>query len=128
MPRPTARRRLWRRRAEPDPLGTGLWRRVYADCATAARAAPALDPLLPRVRSLAQAAHSRWPSDSLDVPSDRDARAAYDRLHAVQQAFREAAYRSRMAAVDTCPDGRRRQQGLSQGAVAEAVRRLDDHA
>lgn len=126
MPRSSAGRWPWRRRTEPDPLGTGLWRRCYADCATAARAAPALDPLLPQVHALAQAGQERWPSDSLDVPSSRDGRAAYDRLRAVQQAFREAAYRSRSAAVETCPDDRRRQRELSQASVAEAIRRLGD--
>lgn len=105
-------------------MGTGLWRRCYNDCVTAARAAPVLDPLLPQVRSIAEASQARWPSDSLDVPSDAAGREAYERLRRVQQAFRESAYRSRMAVVATCPDDRQRQQTLSQGAVADAVRGL----
>ncbi|MGA7689625.1 MAG: hypothetical protein WCA29_10415 [Jiangellales bacterium] len=114
----------WRRTSASDPLGTGLWRRCYADCATAARASPALDPLLAQVRAMAEANHTRWPSDSLDVPSDSAGRAAYEHLRQVQMAFRESAYRARMAAVATCPDDRLRQQVLGQTAVAEAVRRL----
>jgi hypothetical protein len=78
------------------------------------------------VRSSALSAQSRWPSESLDVPADADARAAYQQLRGVQQSFREAAYRTRMAAVATCVDERRRQQSLAQAAVAEAVRSLTD--
>lgn len=115
----------WRRPAEPDPLGTGLWRRGYADCVTAARAAPVLEPLLTDVRSLAESGQSQWPSESLDVPADSHGRAAYQQLRAVQQAFREAAYRTRMASVATCADDRLRQHALAQGAVADAVRRLE---
>jgi hypothetical protein len=114
----------WRRPAGPDPLGTGLWRRGYADCLTAARAAPVLDPLLAQVRSLAESGQAHWPSQTLDVPSDSDGRDAYQQLRGVQQAFREAAYRTRMAAVATCEDDRQRQSALAQGAVADAVRRL----
>jgi hypothetical protein len=83
-----------------------------------------LDPLLPAVRSIAEASQTRWPSDSLDVPSDAAGREAYERLRKIQQSFRESAYRNRLAAVATCPDDRRLQQTLSQGAVADAVRRL----
>lgn len=83
-----------------------------------------LDPLLPAVRSIAEAGQRRWPSHSLDVPSDASGREAYERLRRVEQSFRESAYRNRLAAVATCPDDRQRQQTLSQGAVADAVRRL----
>jgi hypothetical protein len=118
----------WRRASASDPLGTGLWRRCYTDCATAARASPALEPLLAQVRAMAEANQTRWPSDSLDVPSDAAGRAAYERLRQVQLAFRESAYRSRMAAATTCPDDRLRQQTLGQSAVAEAVGRLGPDA
>lgn len=77
---------------------------------------------------MAEANQTRWPSDSLDVPSDAAGRAAYERLRQVQLAFRESAYRSRMAAATTCPDDRLRQQTLGQSAVAEAVGRLGPDA
>lgn len=89
----------WRRERPPDPLGSGLWRRLYDDCVTAARHAEALTPLMGHVREMAEQGEHRWPSDSLDVPADPDGRAYYLRLRDVQRACAEAAYRSRLSSV-----------------------------
>jgi hypothetical protein len=92
-------RRPWRRRRDPDPLGDGLWRRLYDDCATAARRAPVLADMLPRVRALAEEGQARWPADGLDVPSTDAGRAHYLRLRDVRRAFADVAYRMRLAEV-----------------------------
>ncbi|HSK25471.1 MAG TPA: hypothetical protein VK894_00995 [Jiangellales bacterium] len=95
---------LFRRRrpAPSDPLGSGVWRRAYDDCATAPRrtaplvdraTAARLDAAASAVLGSARTAAQRWPADGLDVPADPAARAAYDRLRAVAAASREVAYR-----------------------------------
>jgi hypothetical protein len=89
-------RRLLPRRGADDPLGHGLWQRLYLDCRTALRDAPEGGELLPAVHAWAQHAHQRWPSESLDVPADPEGRATYRQLQALSQALREAAYRSRL--------------------------------
>lgn len=92
-------RLLRRRRRAPDPLGTGLWRRLHDDCVTASRRAPELSALVEKVRAYAEEGQRRWPSDSLDVPADEAGRAHYAVLRDVQRAFREVAYRTRLTAV-----------------------------
>jgi len=104
-----------------DPLGSGLWRRLHDDCATATRQSNELAALLPTMQALAATAQTRWPSVCLDVPSDADGRAVYERLSRVQRAFREVAYRARLAssgapAVD--------QHRLRLSALEEAGRLL----
>lgn len=91
------------------------------DSATAARHVETLEPLLPRLRVLVEGAHARWPSQSLDIPSDPEGRAFYLRLTAVQQACREAAYRARLAGVG---GGDPRQEVLLRAAVATAATAL----
>jgi hypothetical protein len=104
--------RLFRRRSPdpPDPLGSGVWRRTYDDCATAARrSGPRLDPGSARCLSLALAvvldtartAGERWPTDALDVPADPAARLTYERLRGADRAFREVAYRVSLLAAGT---------------------------
>lgn len=140
MPRPPSRRWPWRRTSEPDPLGTGLWRRAYDDCATAARHAPVLDDLLPQVRAMAETGQAQWPSDTLDVPAAADGRRHYQRLRDVQRCFREVAYRTRVGSVDAETSGpgtsgtftsgigtsgaAGRQVALGQAALDEACRLL----
>jgi hypothetical protein len=80
-------------------LGPGLWRRLYDDCATAARQAPVLDALLAAAYSMAEQGQRRWPSASLDVPSDPAGLAHYQRLRQVRRCFSDVAYRERLAAV-----------------------------
>lgn len=109
----------WGRRREPDPLGDGLWRRTYTDCATAARRASELSDLLPAVYDLARTGHQQWPSESLDVPADPDGRAHYCALRQVEREFREITYRRRLARVAGAPETQDR-------LAKEARRRLDD--
>lgn len=112
-----------RRRSAPDPLGSGLWRRLYDDCATAARRAPSLQTLLPQVYSHAEQGQRRWPSASLDVPADSAGRTHYAMLREVDQSFREVAYRSRLAALD---DGTDTQRRLRDEALQRAWSLLTD--
>jgi hypothetical protein len=120
--------RLLRRRSPdpPDPLGSGVWRRTYDDCATAARrSGPRLDPGSARRLSLAlgvvldtaRTAGERWPTDTLDVPADPAARLTYERLRAAGRAFREVAYRVSLLAAGT---------GGGVDQVALLARTLDD--
>jgi hypothetical protein len=122
--------RLFRRRSPdpPDPLGSGVWRRTYDDCATAARrSGPRLDPGSARRLSLALAvvldtartAGERWPTDALDVPADPAARLTYERLRGADRAFREVAYRVSLLAAGTGGGG-----GVDQ--VVLLARALDD--
>jgi hypothetical protein len=104
-------------------LGSGLWRRLYDDCATAARRATSLQPLLPQVYALAEAGQQRWPSAGLDVPADSAGRAHYAVLREVDQSFREVAYRSRLAAVSERTDTQRR---LGDEALQRARSLLTD--
>lgn len=89
----------WQRERRPDPLGDGLWHRLYDDCATAARRAPVLLELLPTVRALAEAAQAEWPTDGLDVPPSPDGQASHRRLREVRRAFVDVAYRHQLADV-----------------------------
>jgi hypothetical protein len=120
--------RLSRRRSPdpPDPLGSGIWRRTYDDCATAARRSGSrLDPgsarrlslALAVVREAARTAGERWPTDALDVPADPAARLTYERLRAAGRAFREVAYRVSLLAAGT---------GGGVDQVALLARTLDD--
>jgi hypothetical protein len=111
----------------PDLLGSGVWRRTYDDCATAARrSAPLLDPGSARRVSLALSvvldtagtAGERWPTDMLDVPADPAARLTYERLRAAGRAFREVAYRVSLLAAGT--------GGGEADQVALLARALDD--
>jgi hypothetical protein len=113
----------WRRDREPDPLGTGLWRRTYADCATAARHAPDLNDLLADVYALATTGQHRWPSDTLDVPAEAAGREHYAVLRDVEQAFREVAYRTRLAGVGDSTPGQHR---LAADALTRARTLLTD--
>ena len=121
--------RLIRRRSPdpPDPLGSGVWRRTYDDCATAARrSGPRLDPGSARRLSLAlgvvldtaRTAGERWPTDTLDVPADPAARLTYERLRAAGRAFREVAYRVSLLVAGT--------GGGGVDQVALLARALDD--
>lgn len=114
----------WRRPSEPDPLGTGLWHRTYDDCVTAARRAPVLNDLLPRVWTMAESGQQRWPSESLDVPADDAGLRHYRRLREVQRAFREVAYRTRLAPMETGA-AHVRQGDLAREAMDDAVRALN---
>ena len=107
----------WRRQRAPDPLGTGLWRRLHDDCATAARRAPDLSALMDQVRARAEDGQSRWPSDGLDVPADEEGRAHYAMLRDVQRAFGEVAYRTRLTAV---PGSMPSQDAMIADALARA--------
>jgi hypothetical protein len=68
---------------------------------------------------LTTAAQQRWPSGSLDVPSEAAARAHYERLSQVRRAFRDVAYRSRLLSSGAGGAG---QQLLRSRAVDEARR------
>jgi hypothetical protein len=105
-----------RRRAE-DPLGTGLWKRLHDDCATAVRDTAEHDELLPLVRAWCEQAQRRWPSSGLDVPADPDGLAAFARLQAVRRMLREAAYRDRL---DAGGQGGADQARLREAAVRTA--------
>jgi len=113
----------WRRERRLDPLGDGLWHRLYDDCATAARRAPVLLDLLPRVRALAETAQSEWPSDGLDVPPSADGQALHGRLREVRRAFVDVAYRQRLAEV---PGAVPAQERYLAEALDRARRALDD--
>lgn len=113
----------WRRERRSDPLGEGLWHRLYDDCATAARRAPVLLDLLPRVRALAETAQAEWPSDGLDVPPSPDGQACYRRLREVRRAFVDVAYRQRLAGV---PGAVPAQEPYLAEALDRARRALDD--
>lgn len=90
---------------------------MYDEGATAARRAPELDALLPDLRALAEAGHARWPSDSLDVPADPAGRWHYQRLRDAERAFRDVAYRRRLAGVDHDP----RHEALAARAFHDAT-------
>jgi hypothetical protein len=89
-------RRLLGRRGTDDPLGPGLWHRLYLDCRTALRDVPEGGELLPAVHAWAQHAQQRWPSESLDVPADPQGRDTHRQMQALTRALREVAYRSRL--------------------------------
>lgn len=112
-------RARWGARGRPDPLGEGLWRRTYTDCATAARRASELGDRLPLAYELARVGQQQWPSDSLDVPGQPGGRAHYALLREVEREFREVVYRRRLARVTEDPAA---QDRLGD----EALRRLDD--
>lgn len=90
---------------------------MYDDCATAARRAPVLDDLLVAVHTMAEQGQRRWPSDSLDVPSDPAGLAFYQRLRQVRRCFSDVAYRDRLAA--TTAD--RQQEVLLARALQQAA-------
>jgi hypothetical protein len=77
-----------------------LWARSYADCASIARRRPELEALLPAVRALTDEAQARWPTDTLDIPAEAEARVAQRRLADLRKAFAEAEYRARLLQVD----------------------------
>lgn len=113
----------WRRERRADPLGDGLWRRLYDDCAGAARTAPVLVELLPRVYALAESAQVQWPSNGLDVPASADGQARHRRLREVRRAFVDVAYRQRLAGV---PGAVPAQERHLAEALDRARRALED--
>ncbi len=75
-----------------------------------------------RVRARAEEGQRRWPSDSLDVPADMEGRAHYVALRDVERAFRDVAYRTRLAAV---PGSAPSQDALIADALARARALVD---
>jgi hypothetical protein len=108
---------------QPDAVGHGVWKRLHDDCATAARRSPTLGDLMPAARALAEQGQRRWPSETLDVPAGAAPRAHYERLRAVQRAFSDVVYRTRLAAMN---GGDARQERLRASAIVEVHRLLDD--
>lgn len=129
-------RLLARRRgpAGPDPLGEGVWRRAYEDCAsatrrlaaTAPRAAPeqaraveeaatALLEALPRVHRLAVAGAAAHPSVGHDLPSGTAGVAAWRAIAAVRRTVREVEWRAGLVVLEPTASAHQR---LLSGAVA----------
>ena len=77
--------------------------------------------MMPAVRALAEAGHASWPSAGLDVPADDAGRDHYARLRDLDRAFRDVAYRTRLAEV---PGETPRQEHLIDEAVQRARRLL----
>jgi hypothetical protein len=75
-----------------------------------------------QVRVRAEEGQRRWPSDSLDVPADGEGLAHYASLRDVERAFREVAYRTRLAAV---PGSMPSQDALVTEALEQAHALLD---
>lgn len=74
-----------------------------------------------QVRALSADAQTRWPSETLDVPSQASAWARYERLRDAERAFREVLYLSRL---DAQPGGQV-PDGALDDALTRARRALD---
>ena len=75
-----------------------------------------------QVRARAEEGQRRWPSVGLDVPADADGHAHYAALRDVERAFRDVAYRTRLASV---PGSTPSQDALLADALTRARALLD---
>jgi len=88
------------------------------------RRQPQLAALLDHLRPHVAAAQARWPSDSLDVPADPDARTALDEFRAVRRHLREAEYRARLLATPGVTDAEATAQLARYDDAVRGVQRL----